>query len=88
MNIIHVLYIKGSRTVFSRPSIRAMAVERPRWRWVVFVCSILAHIPCGFALGCLQYFYDELLKKFQESAAVTAGPVSLFLSFGCLTAGK
>ena len=62
-----------------------MAENPKRWRWVVLVASFTAFVTLGMSLGSMQYFYDEMLERFGESAAVTAGPVSLFLSLGFVT---
>ena len=59
-----------------------MSANPERWCWVVLVASFTAFVTLGLSVGTMQYFYDEMLERFGESAAVTAGPVSLFLSLG------
>ena len=49
-------------------------------RWVVIVDLFTAFVTLGMSIDSMQYFYGEILERFGESAAVTARPVSLFLS--------
>ena len=57
---------------------REMPANPERWCWVVLVASFTAFVTLGVSIGSMQYYYDEMLERFGESAAVSAGPGGRF----------
>ena len=47
-------------------------------RWIIVVAVLFAPLTQGITSYAMPYLYNELIKRFGESATVTSGPFSLF----------
>ena len=56
--------------------------KKNRKRWVIVFACFLANFTCGMIVLALPFLYQELLKRFGQSAAVTSGPFSFFKGLG------